>query len=179
MALINLQDPQDGLGSSVSIIERTQQFKGAFVTRVGLPTQVVPRFVFTGIEFNTTEYDIGGWFDNSTTPLRRVLTVPDGVSRVRLVLITDFDTTGSFIPSDDAGVIPVKNGATIPGMSGMGYSPVDGRRNRWTMKTSPLDCVPGDEFQVVYFLLTSAAAPDVSVFGTSTNAFGIEAVQGG
>ena len=177
MSIISQQQRLRLLGSSASAVEATQNFLGAVVNRVGVTVQFVPQLILTAVEFNTTVYDVGGWFNNSG-PTNTFFTVPEGVSRVRFFVSTEFDSVAtSFLAGDAVQFGPVLNGVPLQGYGLMSYSLSNVNANQWLLKTPPIECAVGDEFGVS---VLATVTPAIIVLANSARmAMGIEAVTGG
>jgi len=176
MALVDMQKSSRVLGSTASLIERTQNFSGALVSKLGVLNQSVPRLMIGTIQFFTVVYDVGDWYDNSPAT-DQFFTVPNGVSRVRFFFSTDFEGSVSFTVGDSVLFNPQVNGVLLEGFGRPSFSLSNSGANQWNLKTPPFDVVPGDLIRLAVLPLVTPAS--IRLFATISMAMGIEAVTGG
>ncbi len=174
MSIIDQQRRSRLLGSSASAVETTRNFLGAVVNTVGVVSQFVLKDTPTAVKFLATVYDVGGWYD-SGDPTK--FTVPEGVSRVRFFISTDFSPfITSFAAGDGVQFSPTLNGALLQGYGLLGYSLSNVGANEWSLKTPPIECTAGDEFGVS--VLATVTPASISIGSSTRMAMGIEAVTG-
>lgn len=149
-------------GSSWSALGGGSQFRGALVKKSA--SQSISAGNNVVIAFDAEEYDVGDWHDNSINNTR--LTVPEGVSRVRLsVQYTNTNLTGQTL------IEILKNGTDFVGkaMSETDTAGVDSVN----ATTAVVEVSPGDYFEARVFLTNN------ETLTSSQNVwFGIEEVSG-
>ena len=106
------------------------------------------------VPWDAEEYDIGGWHDNATNNTR--LTVPSGVSRVRL--------SANFSMDDGAGYPRfqfLKNGSTFPG-SPVATDMATSAGDYINLNTSAeIAVTPGDYFEVQVIVSLGVTTRDI------------------
>ncbi len=143
-------------------------FKGALVTLAADET-TADYTTATAVPLDAEVYDIGGWHDNSTNNSR--MTVPSGVSRVRLVANVSLLLT----TADEWVQLEIrKNGATDYQGSANTFQEVGRGSDAVTVASPSLDVVETDYFEM--FLKTQS---DTSItVSDDISWFSIEAVEG-
>lgn len=96
----------------------------------------------TVVGFDAETADIGGWHDNSTNNSR--LTVPSGVTRIRVSGGADFSSDAS---GTDTSLFIHKNGASLPGRPQCRYFSSSGVTYQGVM-SAILEVVAGDYFEM-------------------------------
>lgn len=121
------------------------EFKGALVTKS--TTQSLLSSTTTALTFDTEEYDTSGFHDNVTNNSR--LTVPAGVSRVRVSGMVTRQTTANQLYADIA-----KNGSDFIG-KGEADTDTSGS-DSVNVISAIVDVSPGDYFELRAFASTSS-----------------------
>lgn len=94
------------------------------------------------ISWNNEVVDTDGWHDNATNPSR--LTVPSGVSRVRVGYNTEMGGAGDYVTQI------YKNGSVLTGAGGQARQDAQSAGNDFNHGwTPPLDVTAGDYFELV------------------------------
>ncbi|MBD3260367.1 MAG: hypothetical protein GF334_01595 [Candidatus Altiarchaeales archaeon] len=145
-------------------------FKGAIVSKTN--NQNLPSGANTPVNFQSVQYDHGGWFDASQ-PTR--FTVPSGVSRVVVFANVSLENSGA------TGKQQVK--ITRNDQFGQPGFPIAGHAQEtsssddlYNVCTAPIEVTPGDYFEVQVFHNQGAG---IDVFGTGNTWFGIAADRTG
>lgn len=118
----------------------------------------------TLLTWEVADYDSGGWFASSGDTF---LTVPPGVSRVRLSAGTKWaGTAGTF-----KEMLFLKNGASAPGTSAINLAAVT---NELPLVSPVIEVVPGDKFTVSVRHDQGIA---INISAVDTTYFSVEAVR--
>jgi hypothetical protein len=139
-------------------------FSGALV-RLSANATIV-NSTATAIAWSTELEDAGGWWTGGA-PSR--LTVPAGISRVRVKANIRWDTVAAGVRSLEI----YKNGAAFAG-GGAVVSDGSGSGSTQQVCSAPIAVSPGDYFQA---LVTHTRGSDLSVLNSSQTFFSIEAVR--
>ena len=169
--LTDLQQYLGRLGSGITSSPRPRNYSGALLNKRFGGVQVINRFTTQVIEYGTEVEDIGGWFD-PITPTR--LTVPQGVSRVRLMHTIMHAPSASPAQTDQSFMNFLLNGSGFGGFGRLNVRLTE--QNFWNVATNPIPVVPGDFFETSLNLFSSIAVANTVVQATSDTSFGIEAV---
>ncbi len=149
---------------------RSQAFLAVSLSRSSIGAFVVNAGATVDLNWGLAAYDFGGWFSPSTST---IVTVPNGVTRVRVLSQVLF--IGAFGAADIVKIAPTKNGSPILEGGRVSYLPKASVFNTWTMINPPFDVVPGDTLGVEVNAVSITPA-SLTVFGSATTAFAVEAV---
>jgi len=126
-------------------------FSGALVKLTSTLNNIGTSYI---IPWDAEEYDVGGWHDNATNNTR--LTVPSGVSRVRLSANFSMDD-GSGYPRFQF----LKNGSTFPG-SPVATDMATSAGDYINLNTSAeIAVTPGDYFEVQVIVSLGVTTRDI------------------
>ena len=149
-----------------ALLPGSAAFSGALVRRAGglSTTDGTP----TPVTWNSTEYDVGGWFGASG---ESQLTVPAGVTRVRLAGGVDYEAGAGDIRALKFQL----NGSDVLGGPHQYRPPTAvGFSDRLSIASPVIECVPGDLFRLVAIQQSGGALNVLAQPGTF---FAIEAVR--
>lgn len=175
MALLDHDYPAEVLGPTISTVKRSVYFKGALVNRVGLANQTILDGVGAAVEFNTEIYDVGDWFDNSTALLRTRLTVPAGISFIRLRATIRFSPLAGNPGYANLFMNVLRNDILVQSFGRQNIIPLIGR-NLETVTTMPIPVLSAGTY---FTIMLAGFGDDTVVSNSAISSFAIEAVVGG
>ena len=169
MALLDLAQIKTPYASQLVGGDMRRTFSGAKLTNLG-SNQSIVGLGKASVNFGAVVEDFGGWHDVGTP---NVLTVPDGITRVRAYLSIQF--FGTFGGSDDLMWQLTIGGTSFFDAGSMGYNAQAGIFLTYSMGTPPFDVTPGDDIgaEVDITVLTPAS---ITVVGTRDSYLAVEAV---
>lgn len=149
-----------GGGGAQTLVYGPAAWRGA---RLGKDTtQAISKDTSTNLIWEVEEEDEGGWFDSGSNTR---LTVPAGVTRIRLAACVDFDSAAN------QAVVQITKNGSLTGMPG--NEAETGGGEVVSVASGVMEVTPGDYFQVEVYV-SATGGRDVEVTQTF---FSIEAVE--
>lgn len=136
-------------------------FLGVVVKKTAF--QLIGVSAFPSLTWDEAIYDHGSWFSG---PGSNILTVPDGVRRVRIFAGVAWAVTAGF----EAFIFPLHNNATVFGLP---QSSVFGQTTSQSFASPVIEVTPGDDFRVI---ASHDFASPVNVTSNEPTFFGAQAV---